>query len=107
MNVFDTLGRRVSSTDPDLGVWIYAYDDAGRLITQTDAKAQVTSFTYDALDRVLTKISALGLATEETTTNTYDEARTSYYNMGQLTSAANTNATIKTDFNEGGYPPGG
>ncbi|MEQ1901898.1 MAG: RHS repeat-associated core domain-containing protein, partial [Devosia sp.] len=99
---YDSLGRRTGSTDPDLGVWTYAYDNGGRLTSQTDAKGQVTAFTYDRLGRMLTKTSAEGLAIEEVVTNTYDEARSGFYNVGQLTTAANANAILTYDFDLGG-----
>jgi RHS repeat-associated protein len=96
-NSFDTLGRRTSSTDPDLGTWTYGYDDAGRLSTQTDAKGQVIAFSYDGLGRVLTKTSG-----PETVSSTYDEARSGFYNVGQLTSIANANASFASDYDAGG-----
>ena len=96
-NSFDTLGRRTASTDPDLGTWTYAYDDAGRLTGQTDAKSQLIAFTYDALGRVLTKTSGT-----ETVTSTYDEARSGYFNVGQLTTIANANASFASDYDAGG-----
>ena len=99
---FDTLGRRTASNDPDLGPWTYTYDDDGRLATQTDAKSQQTVLSYDKLGRVLTKVSAFGLAGQDTTTNTYDESRTGFYNVGKLTTAANANATIAYDYDNGG-----
>ncbi|MBI4924142.1 MAG: hypothetical protein HY834_20595 [Devosia nanyangense] len=99
---FDTLGRRTASTDPDLGTWSYTYDDAGQLATQTDAKGQQTVMAYDRLGRVLTKVAAYGLPNEDTTTNTYDEARSGFYNVGKLTTAANANASIAYDYEDGG-----
>jgi RHS repeat-associated protein len=101
-NSYDSLGRRTASTDPDLGTWTYAYDDAGRLTTQLDAKSQQTAFSYDRLGRVLTKTSGAGLPNEEIVTSTYDEARTGFYNVGQLTTAANDNAAIASDYDTGG-----
>jgi RHS repeat-associated protein len=87
---YDGLGNRTSVTDPDLGSWSYTYDAAGKLLTQTDAKTNVTTLVYDVLGRVLTKTVAgpgLGL---ETTTNSYDELRSGFFNTGRLTSAAKT-----------------
>ena len=66
---WDSLGRKLSSSDPDLGTWTYTYDDGGLLLTQTDAKAQTIYFAYDALGRMLQKI----LPNAETTTWFYDE----------------------------------
>ncbi|MDE2385444.1 MAG: VCBS repeat-containing protein [Alphaproteobacteria bacterium] len=85
---YDGLSHRVSVSDPDLGAWSYSYDGAGRLVGQTDAKGAVTALSYDALSRVTQKtVSAAGKPTE-TTTNTYDEARPGYFNVGKLTSAS-------------------
>lgn len=101
-NSYDSLGRRTASTDPDLGTWSYGYDDAGRLLSQIDAKSQATAFSYDRLGRVLTKTSGVGLPNEEIVTSTYDEARSGFFNVGQLTSAANDNAVIASDYDAGG-----
>ncbi|MCA3562703.1 MAG: hypothetical protein IOC82_16990, partial [Aestuariivirga sp.] len=83
---YDGLGRRVGVNDPDLGSWSYAYDNASRLTVQTDAKGQRSELSYDALSRVTGKL-VRGTGGDETTTNSYDEARTGYFNTGQLTTA--------------------
>lgn len=101
-NSYDSLGRRTDSADPDLGTWTYSYDDAGRLLTQLDAKGQQTAFSYDRLGRLLTKTSGVGLPNQELVTSTYDEARPGFYNVGQLTTAANDNAAIASDYDAGG-----
>lgn len=101
-NTYDTLGRRLSSADPDLGTWTYAYDDLGRPSTQLDAKGQQTIISYDRLGRMLTRTAGYGLPIEDTTTNTYDQARSGYFNVGALTTASNGNATITYDFDKGG-----
>jgi len=101
-NSYDSLGRRTASTDPDLGTWSYGYDDAGRLLSQIDAKSQQTAFSYDRLGRVLTKTSGVGLPNEEVVASTYDEARSGFFNVGQLTTAANDNAVIASDYDAGG-----
>jgi RHS repeat-associated protein len=49
---YDTLGRKTSLDDPDMGLTSYTYDLAGNLLTQTNAKSQVTTLTYDALNRI-------------------------------------------------------
>ena len=59
-SIFDSLGRRTSRIDPDMGTWTYVYDDKGRLISQTDAKAQTILLSYDALDRVVQKSTPAG-----------------------------------------------
>ena len=95
---WDSLDRRLSAIDPDLGTWSYAYDDASRLLQRTDAKAQVTTYGYDVMDRVLTKTIGSGSASPETTTYTYDEARAGFFNVGALTAAANSAASIAYDY---------
>lgn len=97
---YDSLGRRTAAEDPDLGVWTYAYDNAGRLTLRTDALGQETAFTYDDLGRVLTQTTRVSEPDEETTTNTYDEVRSGYFNIGLLTTAANDTATITYDYDE-------
>ena len=52
---YNTLGHRLTSKDPDLGLWRMEYDLNGNLTRQTDAKNQVMTFTYDALDRTTFK----------------------------------------------------
>ena len=51
----DLLKRKMSTSDPDMGTWTYAYDANGNVVSQTDAKNQTISFLYDPLDRVLQK----------------------------------------------------
>ncbi|OGW40465.1 MAG: hypothetical protein A2Y97_04355 [Nitrospirae bacterium RBG_13_39_12] len=48
---YDTLGRKTSMVDPDMGQWNYSYDGVGNLISQIDAKAITTNITYDPLNR--------------------------------------------------------
>ena len=85
---YDALGRRVSVSDPDLGSWSYVYDAGSRLTSQTDARGVVTTLSYDSLSRVTSKtVAGSGFATE-TTTNTYDEFRDTYFNRGKLTTAS-------------------
>jgi RHS repeat-associated protein len=45
---YDTLGRKISMDDPDMGSWSYGYDPAGSLVRQTDAKSQRLCFYFDA-----------------------------------------------------------
>ena len=52
---YDTLSRKTSMHDPDMGTWTYVYDANGNLTQQTDAKAQQIHFQYDALNRRVQK----------------------------------------------------
>ncbi len=59
MITYDSLGRKVSLNDPDMGTWLYTYDARGNLETQTDARGVVTTMTYDLLGRLDTKSYAI------------------------------------------------
>ena len=48
---YDTLSRKTTMHDPDMGSWTYTHDAAGNLTQQTDAKSQAIYFRYDALNR--------------------------------------------------------
>jgi len=52
---YDSLGRKISMNDPDMGVWSYEYDLGGNLVKQIDAKGQIIEFEYDELSRLTTK----------------------------------------------------
>jgi YD repeat-containing protein len=52
---YDSLGRKISMTDPDMGRWMYCYDASGNMLRQLDPKRQMTVFTYDELNRVKSK----------------------------------------------------
>lgn len=56
--VYDTLGRLVFATDPDIGNRNLAYDDAGRLIEHTNGAMQTVSFGYDSAGRLLSRAAA-------------------------------------------------
>jgi RHS repeat-associated protein len=63
--VYDLLGRKTLTKDPDLGQWTYTYNSFGDLVSQTDAKNQTTTMTYDVLGRMLTKTDMTTNATAE------------------------------------------
>lgn len=94
---WDSLDRRTQVSDPDHGTWTYSHDAKGNLIQQTDAKGQVSVLTYDARDRVKTKISDQGGTYQELVTKTYDEDRTGFFNVGNLTTETNPNGTIASN----------
>ncbi len=52
---YDSLGRKIAMTDPDMGTWTYTYDLNGNLKTQKDSKNQTLTFSYDALNRLTNK----------------------------------------------------
>jgi len=52
---YDTLGRLVSSSDPDLGVRTLTWDDGDRLLSEHNAAGQTIAYTYDALGRLASR----------------------------------------------------
>ncbi|MFC1593868.1 toxin TcdB middle/N-terminal domain-containing protein [Candidatus Omnitrophota bacterium] len=80
---YDTLGRKTSMSDPDMGQWGYEYDALGNLLQQTDAKGQEIAFGYDELNRLTSKTSP----SDPTVNYTYDDSAVPY-SKGRLTKAA-------------------
>ncbi|MCP4089358.1 MAG: hypothetical protein GY746_06155, partial [Gammaproteobacteria bacterium] len=93
---YDMIDNRLTASDPDLGDWAYEYDKDSRLIRQTDARGKSIALTYDALERLLTKTDEA--TSVVTTSNTYDEERTGYFNIGQLTTSTNANGKHEYDY---------
>ena len=86
----DTLSRKTSMHDPDMGYWTYQYDANGNLISQTDAKNQTITFTYDALNRITKKDYPTGTDI----TYTYDELF-STNPIGKQTTLTDSSGTTK------------
>ena len=49
---YDSLGRKTSMTDPDMGTWTYAVNDAGETIRQVSPRGTCTASRYDGRGRV-------------------------------------------------------
>ena len=49
---YDTLGRKLSTTDPDTGAWTYVVNDAGETIAQNSPRGYCTQQRYDGRGRV-------------------------------------------------------
>ncbi|MGJ8628516.1 MAG: RHS repeat-associated core domain-containing protein [Sulfitobacter sp.] len=88
---YNSYGDRTVSDDPALGRWTMQYDANGNLTRQVDAKSQPIELTYDALDRVTLRRVGSG-GTRVDTRFYYDEARSGYFNQGQLTTQRVWNA---------------
>jgi RHS repeat-associated protein len=82
VNNFNIRGFKTSTSDPDMGNWVYTYYQTGELWTQTDAKSQLVTFTYDALSRPSTRVEPDG-----TTTFVYGNNAV-YHNIGKLASVS-------------------
>ncbi|MBI5194558.1 MAG: hypothetical protein HZA08_14140, partial [Nitrospirae bacterium] len=94
---YDSLSRKISMDDPDMGYWTYTYDANGNLKTQTDAKSQTITFTYDELNRVTLK----NYPTGTDVIYTYDE--TLYTNpKGRLTTLSDSSGTTKSNYDSMG-----
>ncbi|MGI0148104.1 MAG: hypothetical protein ACREDF_01045, partial [Thermoplasmata archaeon] len=52
---YDSLSRKTSIDDPDMGKWSYGYDKAGNLLVQVDARGKMIGFSYDDLNRPVLK----------------------------------------------------
>jgi len=48
---YDTLSRKKTMTDPDMGYWRYQYDANGNRTSQADSKSQTITLQYDQLNR--------------------------------------------------------
>ena len=88
---YDTLGRKTSITDPDMGYWTYTYDANGNLKTQTDAKGQTITFYYDQLNRITKKDYPAGTDVIYTY-DVYDDG-TSVNAKGRLTKVTDASGT--------------
>lgn len=90
---YDSLGRKIKMSDPDMGEWSYAYDDLGNLKHQTDAQGQVIEFEYDELSR-LTKKKVTSPETKTLASYSYDDS-TKDYCVGRLSKVTDQNSTTE------------
>ena len=54
--VYDLLGRKLYSYEPNTGTRVYFYDQNGNLIYQRDNKGQWIAYEYDLLNRLAAQI---------------------------------------------------
>ncbi len=82
VNSIDYAGHKVSTDDPDKGLWTYQYNGFGELIRQKDARGVVITQTYDQLGRMIKRVdnaavenhSSIADIDVQTTCWTYDSA---------------------------------
>ena len=94
---YDSLGRKRTMSDPDMGAWSYQYDPDDNLVTQTDAKNQTITFGYDALSRLRSKT----VPGSGTVTYTYDQTDIPKhrFGVGQRTSMTDASGTQDWAYN--------
>jgi|SRR5680860_470825 len=63
VNTYNIRGHKVTTNDPDMGVWAYKYNVLGELIEQKDARLQVSSFVYDKLGRMTRRTEGTDIST--------------------------------------------
>jgi YD repeat-containing protein len=94
---YDTLGRMVTNTEPNVGTWTYAYDDLDQLVGTSDARGCGQNVSRDLAERVISKdylpcASAAGAALQATYSAPQPngdgtEELYVYDSLGQLTDA--------------------
>jgi RHS repeat-associated protein len=89
-HTYDVRGRKIQSSDPDMGTWTYGYNVLGELITQTDAKNQTTTLAYDQLGRLTQRVEP-----EVTSSWTYDTAAVG---IGKLAQASTSFGYLREHF---------
>ncbi len=93
---YDTLGRKIRMSDPDMGKWTYAYDALNNLLEQVDNRGVKTTFTYDMLNRLTRKDYAgppgSGIPLPAPVIYTYDDPATPY-SKGKLSSIQDGSGT--------------
>jgi len=84
---FDSLGRMLTSNNPEVGLITYTYDASGNVSTKMDARNITISLSYDALNREITRAYS---NSDPTVATTYDQPNclglTSCQNIGYATS---------------------
>lgn len=97
--VYNGLGDLERQTSPDTGVTTNTYDSGGNLKTSIDARNAVTTYTYDELNRVATASFAVGTATEQTITYSYDAGSNG---TGRITGASDADHSLAWTYDEQG-----
>lgn len=98
----NSMGQLLTRNDPDLGAGRFTYDANGHVISELDARGNRTDITYDALGRVSTRTLGAQLSSPQLIRYTYDEARSGFFNIGQLTTLEDPSGRVATDFDAAG-----
>jgi RHS repeat-associated protein len=95
---YDSLGRRTTEDDPDLGLRTYSFDKTDRPIVRIDAMGQRTETTYDRLGRPTLHRARVGTPQMEVTSRRYDQDRAGHSNIGRLTGMTDAAGTTEFDY---------
>ncbi len=94
---YDSLGRKTSMKDPDMGEWFYTqYDGNGNLLKQLDAMGQEIVMVYDNLNRLRSKTYTTNVAGRATSDVSYIYANgddPDFLKRGQLSEVSHGNVT--------------
>lgn len=98
---YDTLGRLVQTSDPDLGARTLVYDDADHLLSETNAVGQTIHYRYDAVGRLAER------DTGSVYRYHYDDARpgtTGSNLIGRLAWVEEPTGTVDASYDDFGRP---
>ncbi|GEM_PF-1047524 len=96
---YDSLSRKTTMDDPDMGHWEYSYDQNNNLLEQKDAKGNEIVFEYDVLNRVVNKKLVKPIEEKVLAHYVYDE--TGYgFSKGRLTTATDASGTTHPTYDE-------
>ncbi|MFZ3138668.1 MAG: FG-GAP-like repeat-containing protein, partial [Thermodesulfovibrionales bacterium] len=99
---YDTLSRKKSMNDPDMGSWTYTYDANGNLATQTDAKNQTIVFQYDVLNRITKKDYPAGTDVQYYYDQSYGQSCVEYNLIGRLSRVTDVSGEEKYCYDKSG-----
>ncbi len=96
---FNSLGQITSINAPDSGIETREYNDAGEMVATVNALTERTELAYDLIGRLTSKTTRAGTPNAETTSFTYDEPTSGYFNVGLQTSMTDAAGTALQDYN--------
>jgi RHS repeat-associated protein len=92
VSTYDTLGRKLSTSDADTGAWTFTVNDAGETITQTGARGHCTEQRIDGRARLWKRTDyagACGGSVSATATWQFDTAN---FGLGKMASEQHVEA---------------
>ncbi|MBL8298725.1 MAG: hypothetical protein JNN30_10305, partial [Rhodanobacteraceae bacterium] len=83
---YDSLGRKLSTSDPDTGTWSYTVNDAGETLTQTGPRGLCTEQRYDGRGRLWRRTDYAGACGSLLAGSASWQFDTASYGVGRLAS---------------------